>query len=244
MVFDEYERRFVVRARRAEEVVESDLQRAGFQFAVPIWLRPPAEAIVPLAQRRSAVAGRFQQPRQRHLSFVKIKGIVVLPFGMPKVGARQDRIARGIADRRHRVAIGEPRTLPGQAVHARRLDPGGTVAANVAVAEVIRKINTKFGLEPLGPAAPRTPKASRAGPTRQMSTLGRSWSILCDSSNCRTCWKIAGRSGSITVRSFTAAYPGGAEMANSGSDSTAIIAPFRTPDATNWRLGEFRGAGR
>ena len=73
VVFDEHERRFVVRARRAEEVVEADFQWSRFEFAVPIGVAVAAETVVPFAHRGRAVANGFQQRRQRDLALVEVE---------------------------------------------------------------------------------------------------------------------------------------------------------------------------
>ena len=73
MALDEHQRRLVVRARRAEELIEADLERARFQFAVPIRVAVATEAVVPFAERRGAVAGGLEQRGERHLAVVKIE---------------------------------------------------------------------------------------------------------------------------------------------------------------------------
>ena len=55
----------------------------------------------------------------------------------PAVSAREQAVARGRADGRRRMSIGEPHALPRQPVNVRRLDLGGTITTDIPVAEVV-----------------------------------------------------------------------------------------------------------
>ena len=102
-------------------------------------LRMMAE--VPLAENRSRVTAVFEDLREEFFLGVKTGGARVVEGATHAdavgVATRHECGARGGADGLGHVETGEARALSGEAIDVRRLDILGSVAAEVAVAEVI-----------------------------------------------------------------------------------------------------------
>ena len=84
MVFHKDLGRLVVRTRRAEEQIETNFERTGLKFGIPIKAWFAAKAVVPFDQRCRAIASGFEQRGQSHLALMKVNGIIPLALCMEK----------------------------------------------------------------------------------------------------------------------------------------------------------------
>ena len=157
-IFDIHARRTIARGWNAEEAGEADFQRAGLDLAVVIGLarhcavRPAfaAEAEMPFADGRGLVARGGEARPQRGAAIgntqrrqpVQNAGRRLVP---PSVLAGQQRVARGRANRRGGMSIGEAAPFAGQPIEIRCFDLRRSIAAEVAVADVIGQNNDDVG---------------------------------------------------------------------------------------------------
>ena len=138
-----------------ETVVESDFPRTGLDLLVPIQFLPfGAQAQVPLADGTGGVARVLHQQRQRLATrfdnHPRIAPRDTRPLVAPGVFTGQHGIARGRTGRRGGMGIGKAHPLGRQPVDIRGLDLGRPVAADVAIAEIVRIDNHHIGTFGLG----------------------------------------------------------------------------------------------
>ncbi len=94
---------------------------------------------VPLAHKRRLVARPAKQLRKRRQRRVGVHGRVDPHPMRVCVRAGQERRPTRRAERRRHERVGEPRALPGQAVHVRRLNERMPEAAHRVPAHVVNK---------------------------------------------------------------------------------------------------------
>ena len=134
--------RHAVTGRRDEEgVVEAQLQRARLDVAIEIRLRLVAQPKVPFADHSRLVARGLEHGWDRdRAGFDKSGGVARSDAGSslpPCVASRQECIAGGCADGGRRVGIGEAAALTGEAIKVGRFHLRSTMAADVAVSQVV-----------------------------------------------------------------------------------------------------------
>ena len=114
--------RLVVRAGRAEKVVESRLVRPWLDLWVVVIDGAVAEAEMPLANDARIVARIAEHPLECRLLRGKDVGAVPCFVAPPVVASGQNAVARRLADCRGSMRIGKSQSLGSQPVDIRGLD--------------------------------------------------------------------------------------------------------------------------
>ena len=139
-ILDEHGRHAIERRGDEERAVEPDLGRPRRDGAVPVDIAV-AEPQVPLADEAGGIARTLQHRGQGVAAGADQRGRVARQDFRsrcaPGVIAGQKGVARRGAGGRGGMRPGEPRAARREPIDVRRPDPGRTVAAEVAIAEVV-----------------------------------------------------------------------------------------------------------
>jgi hypothetical protein len=153
VVFDEDAGDVVVILRDCELVIETELERAGFQFFRVVDARFDAVAEMPFADEAGGVAVLLQQRgdgRAGGLDEEWVEGVgdaTVIERRAPAVAAGDEGVARGRADGGGRVGVRETPALAREAIEIRCADECriGAVGTEAAVAVVVGEDDDDVG---------------------------------------------------------------------------------------------------
>ena len=151
LVFDEHIRRHVERRWQHERLVEARRVRPERERPCIVGRLGLAQAQVPLAHAGGVVARAFDERGQRHAIWLDQRRRIAVEHARlepraPRVAPGQQAVARGRANGRRGVRVGESHALAGQAIDAwRRVFRLGVVAPRIAIAHVVSQDDNDIG---------------------------------------------------------------------------------------------------